>query len=156
DGGGREGEAAGEIQLARGLVPRGLHRNEGQARVDRERRQEVPAAVRGADDAHRRLTLLARERDVDVERAASRLERRDAHQRDSLELDARHGGAGRIEDGVVEPLDDRVGAVELAGGSGLERQALEGHTAGEGRGALAEEAGGYRMIGEVVERPAVG
>jgi hypothetical protein len=154
-GGGREGEVGRELQLPRGLVPCGLHGNEGHARVDRERRHEVSAALLGAVDVHRRYALLATQRDIDVEGAAGGLDGSDAHQRQGPELDARRGDTLGVEGGVVEPLDHRVGVPELTRGAGSERQALERHTAGERLGAFAEEAGGDGTLGKVVKGLAI-
>ena len=155
EGLGGEGEAARELQLARGLAP-GLHGDEGQAHVDRERRDEGAAVLLGAMDRHRGRALRAAEGDVGVEGAAGGPDRGDAHQRQGAELDPGGGGAPGVEGSVVEPLDDRVGVRELARGLGGERQALEGDPAGERFGALAEEAGGDGALGEVVGGPAVG
>lgn len=154
-GAGGEGEAPGELQLARALVPRRLDGDERHAGIDRERGDESSAGLLRAEDAHRRHPLLAAEGDVDVEGAAGGLDGGGAHQRQGPELDARLGDPIVPEDGVVEPLDDRVSAPELARAAGRERQAPERHPAGERLGALAEEIGGDGIEGKIVEGPAV-
>src|SRR3954452_2404600 len=152
--GGGESELPDELEVARALAR--LDGDEGDLRVARERRREMAAARLGLVDAHRRHPLVTGEGDVGVISAASGLDGGNADQRQRLELDTRLGDALLVEGGVVEALDDGVGAVERAGSVGLDRQAPEGHFAGEGCRAAAEEAGRDGVLGEAVERLAVG
>src|SRR6185312_834369 len=122
-------------------------RREEQFHVDPDRGQEMSAVVVVPDDLHLSDRLLAIEVHANVEETAGGLDGSHALERQGTDLEAGHGHAVLVEDGVIESLDNRVGDAERS--VGRHRDTAKDDFPGKGRGLRAEEARGDRGLGKV-------